>query len=371
MDNQILYWVWLSSLHSMGNVRKRQLLESFNSPYDIWNADKTSLQKTGILTPEALTALEDEAAKNEAVKIVEDAYRFNIGIVSLNDPDYPDYLKNIHDPPIVLYIKGKLDGLHPAIGIVGSRNASTYGRDIAEHFAGALAQCGLTVVSGMARGIDTHAHMGALKGGGKTAAVLGCGLDNVYPSENRKLMEEIEAAGVVMSEYPPGTKPLARHFPARNRIISGLSMGVVIVEAGERSGSLITTDFALEQGREVFSVPGNIDSINSKGTNKLIKEGANMVTCVDDILQELNISVKTGIDYASEIKSEISLEMLRGLDSEERQLARQLSSKPVHIDSLVGKHGASIQKINAVMTMLELKGVAEQLPGRMFRLRKV
>jgi DNA processing protein len=219
----------------------------------------------------------------------------------------------------------------------------------------------------MARGIDTSAHKGALKAGKKTIAVLGCGVDIVYPKENTKLMEYIINNGAVISEFPPGTYPKPGNFPARNRIISGLAYGTVVVEAGERSGSLITADFALEQGRDVFAVPGNIDNYNSIGTNNLIKQGAKMVTCVEDVLEELpinNIELCNTNNGITKINDSVYLD----LSNEEKIIISHLSTTPIHIDELCRKLGYSMQKINSILTLLEVKGLVAQIPGKYFAL---
>lgn len=230
---------------------------------------------------------------SDSIKESELAAKHKIRILSINDSAYPESLKNIYGPPKILYVKGELkkeDAL--GIAIVGSRLASGYGLTQAEKFGFELARLGITVISGLARGIDTKAHLGALKAGGRTIAVLGSGLLNIYPPENKNLSDKISCLGAVISEYPLNTKPLAENFPRRNRIISGLSLGVVVIEAGKRSGALITARCALEQGREVFSLPGKLDSENSFGTNELIKDGAKMTTSVEDILEELAPYIK-------------------------------------------------------------------------------
>lgn len=262
-----------------------------------------------------------------------------------------------------------------SISIVGSRKATSYGLEAGEELAYQLSMLGITITSGMARGIDSSAHKGALKAKGRTIAVLGCGHDIIYPPENKALIEEIIKSGAVISEYLPGTKPMAMNFPARNRIISGISLGVVVIEAAENSGSLITANFALEQGREVFALPGNINRINSKGTNKLIKEGAKLTTCIEDILEELeiyNLIDNKKIDGIDEdnIDNEIfDQKYYRGLDNEERRMIQCLKYEPLHVDYLANMTGYSIKHINSILTMLELKGVIEQMPGKIFRLR--
>jgi DNA processing protein len=266
-------------------------------------------------------------------------------------------------------MKGNIEKDEKFLAIVGSRRASSYGIRMAQTIATELSKYGITVVSGMARGVDSYAHRGAIDAGGRTIAVLGCGLDIVYPSENKKLMENIISSGACISEYLPGTTPIPGNFPARNRIISGISLGVIVIEAGERSGSLITANFALEQGREVFALPGNVNNYNSTGTNKLIKEGAKMVTGIDDILEEINISFteeKVKDFFSQRFKGG---ELLKGLDDDEKKVAECLKLEPLHIDVIARKTGLSIALINSILIMLELKGVVEQLPGKIFKLK--
>ena len=287
----------------------------------------------------------------------------------MEDELYPAYLKNIYDPPLVLYMKGTIQEEEKYLAVVGSRRATSYGLDMAKKISRELAECGITVVSGMARGVDSFAHMGALEVKGRTIAVLGCGLDIVYPYENKKLMENIIESGACLSEYLPGTTPVPGNFPARNRIISGISLGVVVIEAGERSGSLITANFALEQGREVFALPGNVNSIKSTGTNKLIKEGAKIVTGIDDILEELNIyfiEENTKVSFNKNLQDE---RILRGLDNDEKKVVECLKLESMHIDNIARKTGFGIQLVNSILVMLELKGVVEQLPGKIFKLK--
>jgi len=286
MDN-LKYWVWLSSIEGIGSRRIHNLLQHFGMPKNIWDASEGELAGAPDIGYKLASAVYSPENKKAVDRLLSKIDKEGIRVLTLESPDYPSNLKNIYDPPPVLYLKGSLlpdDTL--ALGVVGSRTATAYGLKTAQELALGLASRGITVVSGMARGIDTMAHTGALAGGGRTIAVLGSGIDVVYPPENKRLYEKIQKSGAVISEFIPGTKPLAGNFPARNRIISGLSLGVIVVEAAEKSGSLITADFALEQGREVFAVPGNISSGQSVGTNNLIKQGAKIVTRIEDILEE-------------------------------------------------------------------------------------
>lgn len=368
MPEQLKYWVWLNSLPKIGARRGAQLIKYFGEPERIWQLDEYELVKAPFMTPVILNQLLDRNLRQEADRIMEDIHKNQISVITIKDDAYPFYLKNIHDPPVILYVKGSLTNNSKCIAIVGSRYATSYGLSMAEKLAKSLAEHKITVVSGMARGIDSYAHDGALKGNGTTVAVLGCGLDNPYPPENKKLMERIMENGAVISEYPPGMPPLPMNFPARNRIISGMCMGVVVIEAGERSGSLITVDFALEQGRDVFAVPGNINSYNSKGTNKLIKEGAKIVTCVEDILEEISPDWQAAQDNPKEERPGTRMEY-ELLDFEEKLIWNCLETEPLHVDILAKKSGLSMQTINSLLIMMELKGLVEQLPGKIYKLK--
>ncbi|MDP4092159.1 MAG: DNA-processing protein DprA [Bacillota bacterium] len=369
MDQDILYWVWLGSLSNITLRKKYKLLQTFGSPYDIWHASKNELLKNQSVSPEMAAILSDRNIKELTKRKLEDLYVRKIKILPLKNSNYPACLKEIYDPPIVLYVMGELLDDELCLAVVGSRNATEYGRNMAEKISYELAINGFTITSGMARGIDSSAHIGALRANGRTIAVLGCGLDMVYPHENKELMEIISKNGAVISEYVTGTNPLPANFPARNRIISGLSIGVTVIEANERSGSLITANIALEQGRDVFAVPGNADSNNSLGTNRLIKEGARLVTGVDDILEELKFS-QPGILESKENLKEISQsKVLRGLTGEERIIAEKLTDGKIQIDALADKCNLSMQLINSTLVIMELKGIVEQLPGKIFGLK--
>ena len=282
------YWIWLSIIEKKNYTITRRLLDIYKTPEEISKLSKKELEQL-----EVEEQMIQEMTNPNYRRIVK-AYMLymkekNIQILTIKDEDYPYLLKQIYDPPSVIYIKGNKEILSQnGIAIVGSRNCSLYGQEIAKYLSYQLAKKGIHIISGLARGIDTFSHIGTLQAKGKTIAVLGSGLDVIYPPENAKLAEKIvETGGCLISEYIVGTKPLGEHFPARNRIISGLVSGVVVIEASEKSGSLITVDFALEQGKNVYAVPGNINSPNSLGTNSLIKQGAKIVTNVEDILEDL------------------------------------------------------------------------------------
>ncbi len=368
MHDNLEYWVWLGSIPGIGAIKCKKLLEFFEDPYNIFTAKEIDFASLSFLSRADVSNLVDKENREKVKKHIENINANDIKIITINNENYPEYLKNIYDPPIILYMKGCLSKDKKYLAVVGSRKATSYGLKMAEVVSRELSRCGITVVSGMARGIDTFAHKGALSGGGKTIAVLGCGLDIVYPYENKKLMESIIQNGACLSEFLPGTQPVAGNFPARNRIISGISMGVIVIEAGEKSGSLITANFALEQGREVFALPGNVNSIKSTGTNKLIKEGAKMVTSLEDILEEIGAYFNDNNKdfFTNKLKDD---KLLKGLDKDEIKIVECLKLEPEHIDILANKTGLDIKIVNSVIVMLELKGLVEQLPGKIYRLK--
>lgn len=281
------YWIWLSRIEGISSKILIELLNKYKSPKILWNKTKEELIEDGIKEDYA-EKLIDSSCRTNLDKYLNYMKKNNIEIISLYDTYYPDKLKVIYDPPIVLYVKGNKKILNnKSIAIVGCRLPTAYGKNIANNMAYNLSVNNINIISGLARGIDTCSHIGCLKANGTTIAVVGCGLDRVYPEENKSLFENIiKSGGAIVSEYVIGTKPLAKNFPRRNRIISGLSNGVIVIEAKEKSGTLITADFALEQGKDVYAVPGNITSINSYGTNELIKQGAKVATSVQDILED-------------------------------------------------------------------------------------
>ena len=278
------YWIWLSLIKNLGSKRKLRLLELYKTPEEIYKLTKEELMNIngiGEAIANDIMIYKNEEILNYHIKYMKES---NINIININEREYPQALKKIYDPPISLYVKGNIEKLNNKnIGIVGCRECTTYGKKSAEYFAYNLSKQNINIVSGLAKGIDSYAHLGSLNTG-NTIAVLGNGLDIIYPKENLELANEIiKRGGTIISEYPCGTKPDKMKFPARNRIISGISSGIIVIEAKEKSGTLITVDFALEQGRDVFVVPGNINSINSVGTNDLIKQGARLVTTYEDI----------------------------------------------------------------------------------------
>lgn len=284
------FWIWFSLIEGLGSKRKLELLKKYKNPKAIYNLEKEELLNTKGIGEKIVEGILNEKTKLDLDKHIKYMQQNGIKMLNINDKEYPKKLKEMYDPPISLYYKGNIMILkNKCIAIVGCREATEYGKNAAKYFAYNLAKENINIISGLAKGIDSYSHIGTICAKGKTIAVVGTGLDTTYPKENKRLEDKIiETNGVIVSEYPLGTKPEKMNFPARNRIVSGLSDGVIVIEAKEKSGTLITVDFALEQGKEVFVVPGNINNINSVGTNELIKQGAKMVTTYHDILSCLN-----------------------------------------------------------------------------------
>jgi len=357
------YWLGLHLVPGLGSVSQQRLLQAFGSPENIFRVSEHELSKVeniGSKKAHMIKIFDIRSSVERELKLMS---RKEINYITRDDTDYPNHLKNIFDAPNVLYIRGKWTAKdNYSISIVGSRKASLYGKVAAQRLAKDLAKEGITIISGMARGIDTIAHKGALSGKGRTVAVLGSGLDVIYPPENKNLMSKICQQGAVFSEFPLGTKPLRQNFPMRNRIIAGLSLGTVVIEAGIKSGALITAYQALDQGKEIFAVPGNINSLTSKGTNCLIKKGAKLVESITDIIEELQSKLKPLINISNPIKEK--KEEIRTIA--EDILLQHLSFEPQHIDALVAKSGISAQKISSILLQLEVDEIVKQLPGRMF-----
>jgi len=352
--SDLKYWVGFNLVNGVGPVRFRRLLDFFGNAQEAWHADSSSLLQAGLdaRTVEAVLAVR---AKVDLDREMERIAKRGIHLLTWDQPQYPRRLKDIPDPPPLIYVKGTLtDQDELAVGVVGTRRATLYGKEAATRLAGDLARHGVTVVSGLAKGIDTAAHRAALDASGRTIAVLGSGLDIIYPPENARLAAEIVEHGALVSVYPIGTQPEAGNFPPRNRLISGLSLGVIIVEAGESSGALITADYALEQGREVFAVPGNITSRMSRGTNRLIQQGAKLVMGVEDILEELNLTM---------VPEQLAMRELLPENATEAALLRHLSQEPTHIDEICQASGLPVAEVSAALTMMELKGLVRQVGG--------
>lgn len=366
--NKLLDWLALSLTPGLGIRSWNKLLAVFDGPQQVLETDQSRIRK---LVPgvraNIIAGINKDVLRAAAEKELERAAGSGIEIITREQEAYPEFLRNIDDQPILLYVKGNASLLQSAcIGVVGARAASVYGQRIAADLAKRLCQRGLTVVSGLALGIDTAAHKGALQASGATLAVLGCGLDVVYPRQNRSLYEEIACRGALVSEYRLGALPEAFRFPARNRIISGLSLGVVVVEAARKSGSLITADYALEQGREVFAVPGRIDSCKSEGTHRLLQAGAKLVHTVDDILEEFSFPV--GVHNASSPSCQPDGENA-ALTEEEKGLFAYLDVYPQTIDEITRQSRMTVQKVSELLLMLELKGLVESLPGNQYQKR--
>ena len=353
--------VSLNTILDIGSVRLSRLLEYFGKPENILKAPTEELTHVfGIA--DKIAAKIASLRKEDLSKEFASAKKLGLKIITLYDKDYPENLKNIPGAPIVLYIKGELkEEDKSAIAIVGSRRASFYGMSCAERFGFELAENKFSVVSGMARGIDTCAHRGALKASGRTIAVIGSGFNHLYPLENERLAEEISLSGAVISEFPIDTKPLPHNFPRRNRLISGLSLGVLVVEAAGNSGALITADFALEQGREVFAIPGKVDSNNSFGTNELIKQGAKLVSCADDIMDEFILPSKPLVKEAARENKNESL-----VDCNEAKVYDLINEKSVQLDELVEKSSLDIPQISDILLKLRLKKLVRELPGKQY-----
>jgi len=367
---QIQSWLALHLAPGLGPVTCKKLVVHFGSPEKVLSASSSDLAVVTPLRQESLTVLcgrGRQHLEDQVKKEIERAEEKHISIVPCDNPRYPALLKNIHDPPVVLYVKGNPELLScRGLGIVGSRSATHYGKSVAEQMANSLSRQGFNIISGLALGIDTAAHKGALAAGGKTIAVLGCGLDIVYPPSNHNLYKHIASAGAVVSEYPLGTKPDSFRFPARNRIISGLSLGIVVVEAANRSGSLITASHALEQGREVFAVPGRIDSVKSAGTHTLLQQGAKLVHNINDILEEFPAAAfEQRVDGPDREEDEQFL--VEKLSHEEAELFGFIEVYPRAFDEIVKDSGFTAQQTNELLLFLELKGMVEPLSGKRYQ----
>ncbi|MCX6761825.1 MAG: DNA-processing protein DprA [Candidatus Moranbacteria bacterium] len=348
----------LNKIEGVGPQKMKSLLAAFGTAQNIWRADLADLQQVlgGDILPERIFLEKQKLDPDAEWEKLEKA---GVRLIDFTSSAYPEALKEIHNPPYLIYARGELVfNQIPAISIVGSRKFSNYGEQLAGTFARDLARAGFAIVSGLALGIDAISHRGALEARGKTIAVLGSGIDNesIHPRANYNLAQEIIASGgLVMSDYPPGTPATAMTFPARNRIIAGLSLGTLVIEAGEKSGTLITAKMALESNREVFAIPGSIFSPTSIGTNNLIKSGAKMVTCVQDILEEFNLS------QSLETK-QVLLKLPE--NKEEEILLAILSDVPLHIDNIAKRSKLTVPIISATLTMMEIKGWVKNLGGQ-------
>ncbi len=356
----------LNLIDGLGSITIKRLLESFGSAEKVLATRRAELLQIDGIGPELARRLSDWKNSVNLAGEIEKIEKNHLSIVAFNDPAYPKLLKEIYDPPPILYVKGSLkEEDNYAIAVVGTRRCSHYGRMSSERLSAQIARLGLTVVSGLARGVDTAAHRGALSANGRTIAVLGSGLDRIYPPENRELAEDIAASGALISEFPLGTGPHRQNFPLRNRVISGLSLGIVVVEAAKRSGSLITASQALEQGRAVFAVPGRMDSYFSKGTNALIREGAKLVEGIEDICEEFPYLFAPEAESSAE--SEETKRPRPRLSREEEIVLNKLSAQERSIDEITLECKLPPAAVLASLLSLEIKRLAIQLPGKLFR----
>ena len=346
------YWVAFNRIRRLGPIRLRQIEARFGDLSLAWKASQSDLTSVGLdkSIVREIVSSRPEIDPDSEMEALETA---GIDVICLRSPEYPARLAEIYDPPPVLYIRGKLEpGDERSVAVVGTRASSGYGLEMATRLAGGLAANGVTVVSGLAVGIDAAAHRASLDAGGRTIAGVGSGLDQVYPAKHADLARKIAESGAVISEYPPGVRPHARNFPRRNRILSGLTLGTLVVEAGFRSGALLTVTHALEQNREVFAVPGSTLSERSKGTNWLIQQGAKLVLDVEDILEELNIAglgAQLGLSAPTPDPGTVESELLN-----------MLRTEPVHMDEITRRSGEPSSVVSATLTMLELGGLVRQ-----------
>jgi DNA processing protein len=336
---------------TIGPAKVRALLDYFGDLETAWQAGSRALEEAG-LDRVAIDNLVKWRARLDLDVEMEKLERHHVTFLTWEDESYPSLLRQIYHPPPVLYVRGELRPEDEwSVAVVGTRKATTYGKQVTRMLSGDLAHNHVTVVSGLARGIDAVAHQAALDAGGRTIAVLACGLDRVYPAENRELAHAIAENGALVSDYPLGTPADARNFPPRNRIISGLSLGVLVVEAGAQSGALITVEFATDQGREVFAVPGNIVNRSSAGCNRLIHEGAKMVLGIEDVLEELNLTM---------VAQHVEARAILPANATESQLLELVSDEPIHIDEICRQTQLPVQEVSSALAMMELKGMVRQ-----------
>ena len=368
MNENLKYWIALSMVEGVGYVSAKKLLAEFKSPENLFKAGRSELGRIKKIFErgsesiiEAISSFSDWILVEEEIKAIE---KLGFHILKLGDPSYPEGLFNIYNPPLILYVKGEIlpqDSL--SVAIVGTRIPDRYGRTVTQRLSGELAARGITIVSGMARGIDSIAQEEALKRGGRTIAVLGSGLDVIYPPENDKLYEEIAHSGAVISEFPLGTGPLGQNFPRRNRVISGLSLGVIVVQASQKSGSLITASFALDQNKEVFAVPGEAGKKLSFGPNWLIKKGAKLVEKAEDVITELGLALGESADVAPDRQS-----VLDSLTEHEKKVYSVFKTEALHVDEIIKLTEMEPSSVLSVLLSLELNGFIMQLQGKYFQL---
>ena len=351
------YWVGFNHVKGIGAVRFQRLLDHFEDLQSAWNASENELRSAGI-GEKPLISLMRFRNRHDLDRIYEAILEKGIDIITVLDANYPAALKQINNPPPVLYLKGSiLEEDLRSIAIVGTRKVTAYGKNVAHELGALLAQNQITVISGMARGVDSEAHQAVLKAGGRTIAVLGCGIDIVYPPENRNLAERIIEQGALISDYAPGTPPEGINFPPRNRIISGLSLATIVIEAGQRSGALITASFAADQGKEVFAIPGSIYAPQSKGTNQLISDGAYPLIRFESIFEILDLD---NVQYQKKIRKELPT------DETELLILKLLQKEALHIDDIQAASGIPIDRISSALSFLELKGYVKKTGNMIF-----
>ena len=354
LTNELKYWIAFSRVPGIGKVRINQVLEYFTSLGMAWNANPGELKKAGLdsKTANAVAAIRQKISPDAEIEALA---KYKIKAIPFNSSEYPSRLREIHDYPPLIYVRGTLlPEDECCLSVVGTRRVTSYGRQVTEDLVTDLARNKITIVSGLAKGVDSIAHRTALESKGRTIAVLGNGLDIVYPAENAGLARNIMENGALISEYPLGTRPKADNFPRRNRIMSGISLGVLVIEAGEQSGALITAEQALEQNREVFAVPGSILSPASRGSNRLLQQGAKLVSNYVDILEELNLAMVAQQLEIKEFLPENEMEAL---------LLKQIGSEPSHIDEICRKSGVIASTAGSTLAMMELKGMIKQVGG--------
>jgi len=371
------HWIALKAIPGIGNTAISSLLDRFGSPEAVFAAGEQDLCVVPGINQKTAQSILSFKNWDIIARQIEVLNKKGIKIITCQDELYPDRLRNIYDHPAYLYVSGTLQKDDVSIAVVGSRHASSYGKYTTEKISRELALQGITIVSGMARGIDSCAHRGALSVSGRTLAVLGCGLNIIYPPENKKLFLDIQQHGAVISEFPLDTQPMPFNFPARNRIISGLSYGVVVVEAGEKSGSLITARLAMEQGRDVFAIPGMIDAPASRGTNSLIKQGAKLIDNIHDILEDILPQIdRTSTRESIQKKDKIQMaafdlpDKTETLNGVHHKIVKFLTSEKKHADEIISVLGVSPPDVLSSLITLELKGIITQHPGKLFSLKK-
>jgi DNA processing protein len=353
-EKDVRYWVGFNKVPGIGAARLQALLDYFGDLETAWRAHSHDLQQAG-LDRRSLANLLKERERLDLDAELARLARANVQVLTWDDAEYPPNLRQAYNAPPILYVRGRIETRDEwAVALVGTRRATVHGKEAARMIGAGLAQAGVTVVSGLALGIDTMAHRAALDAGGRTIAVLGCGVDVVYPAQNARLAAEVVERGALVSEYALGTRPEARNFPPRNRIISGLTLGTVVVEGDMGSGALITAGFAAEQGREVFAVPGHIFARTSRGTNHLIQQGAKMVCQVSDVLEELNLTMVSEQAQARTVIPENETEAV---------LLEHLSAEPVHVDALGRAVDLPISQVTSTLALMELKGMVRQVGG--------